>query len=265
MADREASETAAPPAETARSPAASFIVLWLSWAGLLAAAMLVGNLAGHAAPWATALRMASSVALVVTAWWAYALWRATAAGTFALAIASGMTLGAIGDFFNAGLLGFVPLADPTLGGIAAFGLGHVVYIAGSLRLARAAGITDRRTMFNAVAVWQLIGLIGWYTVVMLGSERRALVWPALAYSLLLAGTAGVTAGLARQERRLFGLALGAALFLTSDLILAFELFRGSFAYDTECVWLTYGPGQMLIIFSILSAASVLGARPGASR
>lgn len=260
MANLEASETAAPAAETVRSPATTFTLLWILWAGLLAAAMLAGNLAGHAAPWPTALRMGSSVVLVVAAWWAYASWRAAAVGPFALAIAVGMTLGAIGDFFNAGLLGFLPLADPTLGGIAAFGLGHVAYIAGSLHLARAAGLTDRRAMFIAVALWQLIGLIGWYTIVMLGTEGRPLVWPALPYSLLLAGTAGVTAGLALQERRLFPLALGAALFLASDLILAFELFRGSFAYDTECVWLTYGPGQMLIVFSILSAASVLGTR-----
>jgi uncharacterized membrane protein YhhN len=91
---------------------------------------------------------------------------------------------------------------------------------------------------------------------MLGIERRGLVWPALGYTLLLAGTAGVTAGVALQERRLFPLALGAALFLTSDLILAFELFRGPFAYDTACVWLTYGPGQMLIVFSILAAATI---------
>ena len=39
----------------------------------------------------------------------------------------------------------------------------------------------------------------------------------------------------------------------ADLILAFEMFRGPFAYDTECVWLTYGPGQMLIVFSTLAA------------
>ena len=262
-ADATAASAAAEPAPAA---AASFAFLWLVWAGLLAAAMLVGNLEGHAAPWPTALRMGSSLVLVVTAWWAYASWRAAAIGPFALAIAVGMTLGAIGDFFNAGLLGFLPLADPTLGGIAAFGLGHIAYITGCLRFARPAGLTNRRTMIVSVAVWQLIALVGWYAIVMLGTERRELVWPALPYSLLLAGTAGITAGLALQQARLFPLALGAALFLASDLILAFELFRGPFAYDTECVWLTYGPGQMLIVFSILSAAAVLrDARPRAGR
>lgn len=240
------------------APLASFTLLWLVWAGLLAAALVVGNLEGHGGSGPTALRMGSSVVLVVTAWWAYVNWRAVAVGPFALAIAIGMTLGAIGDFFNAGLLRFVPLPDATLGGIVAFGLGHVAYIAGCLWFARAAGLTNRRAMIISVIVWQLIALVAWYVVVMLGTERRPLVWPALPYSLLLAGTAGVAAGMAFQEQRLLPLALGAALFLASDLILAFELFRGSFAHDTECVWLTYGPGQMLIVFSILAAARVRG-------
>jgi uncharacterized membrane protein YhhN len=258
MANADATDAgdAAEPAPAA----ASFVFLWIVWAGLLAAAMLVGQLEGHAAPWPTALRMASSVVLVVTAWWACGSLRAAAVGPFALAIAIGMTFGAIGDFFNAGLLGFVPLADPTLGGIVAFALGHVAYITGCLRLARPAGLTDRRALIISVVGWQLIGLVAWYAVVMSGTDRRALVWPALPYSLLLAGTAGVTAGLALQQARLFPLALGGALFLASDLMLAFELFRGPFAYDTECVWLTYGPGQMLIVFSIFSAAAVLRER-----
>ena len=240
------------------TPTARFAALWLAWAGLLAAAMILGNQQAHGGFWPTALRMGSSAVLVITAWYACSMWPGTKVATFALAIAVGMTLGAIGDLFNAGWLGFVPMADPTLGGIVAFGLGHVAYVAGCVYLARAGGLRDRRAMLISVVGWQLIGLAAWYGVVMLGAERRGLAWPALGYTLLLAGTAGVTAGLALQDRRLFPLALGAALFLTSDLILAFELFRGPFAHDTECVWLTYGPGQMLIVFSILAAAGVLG-------
>ena len=230
-----------------------FAALWFAWALLLAFAIVLGNLeAGHGSVAATAARMGSSVVLVITGWLAYAVWQHTLAGRFALCIAIGMTLGAIGDFFNAGLLNFVPLPDPVLGGIAAFGLGHIAYITGCLGLARRTRLTDRRAMIAAVIAWQIVGLVGWYFVAMQGTQARDLVWPALPYSLLLAGTAGVTCGLALQERRLAWLALGGALFLASDLILAFELFRGSFAHQTECVWLTYGPGQMLIVFSILA-------------
>jgi hypothetical protein len=236
------------------------VALWLAWAALLAFAMVWGNIDSHGSSAATWGRMGSSLALVATGWVAWSLWRYSAAGRFVLCIAIGMTLGTIGDFFNAGLLEFVPLKDNTLGGIIAFGLGHVAYIAGCLNLAGRAGLRNRRAMLAAIIAWQLVGIVAWYLVVMQGSEKRDLVWPALAYTLLLAGTTGVATGLAVQERRLTWLALGAALFLTSDLILAFGLFRGSFAHQTECVWLTYGPGQMLIVFSTISAAVVLASK-----
>ena len=56
------------------------------------------------------------------------------------------------------------------------------------------------------------------------------------------------------------LAVGAALFLLSDLILAFGMFRESLTRSIDWVWLTYGPGQMLIVFSVLSAHAVLERR-----
>ena len=254
------STAAQPGGPPGTSGTALFVVLWFLWAALLIGAMIVGNFGSHGSALATAGRMGSSLVLVVAGWTAWALWRRWTVGTYALLVAVGMTLGTIGDFFNAGLLDFIPLPDPVLGGIAAFGLGHIAYIAGCISLARRAGLTCPRTLTAGIVAWQLVGVVGWYFVAMQGTEGRALVWPALPYSLLLAGTAGVTSGLALQERRLAGLALGAALFLASDLILAFGLFRGSFAHQTECVWMTYGPGQMLIVFSTLSAALVLAQR-----
>jgi uncharacterized membrane protein YhhN len=201
--------------------------------------------------------MGSSIALALAGWLAYATWRGTAVGVFALLVAIGMTLGTIGDFFNAGLLKFIPLPDQTLGGIAAFALGHIAYIAGTLNLARRAGLTNRRATLAAITAWQIIGLAGWYIVAYQGTEKRDLVWPALPYSLLLAGTAGVASGLALQDRRFIGFATGGALFLLSDLILACGMFGDSVPHQAEWVWLTYGPGQMLIVFSVATAALVL--------
>ncbi|HEV3137846.1 MAG TPA: lysoplasmalogenase [Pirellulales bacterium] len=241
-----------------------FILLWLAWSAFLAAAIVFGNVSadGHASRLATTARMGSSVVLVVSGWLAFGLCRNSTAGRFAACIALGMTLGSIGDFFNGGWLDFVPLGDPVLGGIAAFALGHVAYITGFVGLARREGLTNRRAFSRAILAWQLVGLVGWYFVAAGGTEARALVWPALPYSLLLAGTAGVTSALALQERRFVPPAVGGALFLASDLILAFELFRGPFAHQTECVWLTYGPGQMLIVSSaILVAASSRASNP----
>jgi hypothetical protein len=235
--------------------------LWIAWVVLLAAAIVLGNWDRHGSTAATAARMGSSVVLVVAAWTFWSWWRETAVGTFAICVALGMTLGAIGDFFNAGLLGFIPLPDPVLGGIAAFALGHVAYITGCLHISRVSGLTNRAAFIGSILFWQLFGVIGWYVVVWQGTEARMLVWPALPYSLLLAGTAGVTGGLALQDRRFVGLALGGALFLASDLILACGLFRGSLPYQTEMVWLTYGPAQMLIVFSVATAAALLERSP----
>jgi uncharacterized membrane protein YhhN len=242
-----------------RRLATSFVVLWSLWAASLVAAIAAGNMLGHSAAVPTWLRMASSVVLTVTAWFAAYVWRTRAVGRFAACIAIGMTLGTVGDFFNAGLLDFVPLESSTLGGIAAFGLGHVAYIAGAVYVARKARLTNRLALLGSIIAWQAFAVIAWYLVVFEGSEHRDLIWPALVYSLLLAGTAGIATALAVQDRRLWPFGLGAALFLLSDFILAFELFRGPFAFQTECVWLTYGPGQMFIVFSTIGTALVLGA------
>jgi hypothetical protein len=46
------------------------------------------------------------------------------------------------------------------------------------------------------------------------------------------------------------LAIGAALFLLSDLILAGELFSGlKFPLIGDVIWLTYGPAQALIVYA----------------
>lgn len=237
------------------------VLLWILWAVFL--------LGGFAWGWLSESgrqriplggRMGSSVVLVVVGWtWIAGLAVArqqlgaarTAATWTAWLIASGMALGAVGDFFNAGLLEtLVPLPNPVLGGIGAFGLGHISYIAGCVVLARRVRLTVLRPWIIGLVVWQAVGLIGWYVAAYRGTEARELLGPALPYSLLLAGTAGVTMALALQDRRLVPLAVGAGLFLLSDLILAFRLFHEEFPLGGDAVWLTYGPGQMLIVFSI---------------
>ena len=55
---------------------------------------------------------------------------------------------------------------------------------------------------------------------------------------------------------------GAALFFVSDMLLACGLFRGNLPYQTELVWLTYSPGQMLIVFGAWWARGLLTAQQG---
>jgi hypothetical protein len=164
-------------------------------------------------------------------------------------IALGMILGTIGDFFNANQLTWVPLADPTLGAMIAFGIGHVCYMIGLIGLIRLLVPLNRMKMMASILILQLVGLAGWYGIVYLAEQETPLLWPALGYCLLLSGTAGLATAVAAHRLPVWPLALGAILFLISDLLLAVVLFRGSFPLRSEAVWLTYGPGQMLIVAS----------------
>jgi uncharacterized membrane protein YhhN len=263
--------TALDRAEPQNARATSIVVgaLWIVWAILLFGGTLLSEspVAADAQARDSILLIAhlgSSCVLVMAAWlWRLGNSRSAASGTIAL-IALGMTLGAVGDFFNANLLqSWVKLPDPVLGGIAAFALGHLAYITACLKSARRFGFRSATRRWIAIGFWQAVGLAGWYFVVYRGTNvsARGLVWPALPYSLLLAGTAGLATYLALEDRHFFSLAAGAALFLISDLVLAFRLFHGEFPMATHAVWLTYGPGQMLIVYSIGALSRAVRSTP----
>lgn len=223
------------------------IILLVLWALFLFGGFLIGS-GDPARRMPVWTRMASSATLVVAAFSWYWFARDTAATSYALLIAIGMTFGFIGDLWLAGLL---PGGRNVIGGIAAFGLGHIFYIIAILRLGTAAGLTAPGARWGALAVWLIIGAVGWYVVVFRGGSTTAVTWIALPYALLLASTAGLATGLALQDARFIPLAIGAALFLLSDLILAGELFAGlNFPLIGDVIWLTYGPGQMLIVYSV---------------
>jgi uncharacterized membrane protein YhhN len=233
--------------------------IWVLWAGVLLGGTLLSEFGRSET---TAIlrnqmllvsHLGSSILLVTAAWiGSLAFNRSPAYGTVAL-VALGITLGAIGDFFNAGVLqGLLKLPDPVLGGIAAFALGHIAYITASVRVGRGLSGRNRGKRFAVIAFWQIVAIVAWFFIVYRGTNRGAsiLIWPALPYSLLLAGTAGVATSLATEDRRFVPLAIGAILFLTSDMILAFRMFQGDFPLAPHAVWLTYGPAQMLIAYSI---------------
>lgn len=190
-------------------------------------------------------RLASSLVLVAAAWF----WAAADPAPYsrlALWLAVGMSLGFVGDLFMARLI--IRGEYYVLGGIGAFGVGHVAYMAGLLD--HAAAYDPAPPLLPALAGWLLAGAALWYVVVWRGSEGTVLHRAALPYALLLAGTAGLGSGLALVDAMFWPLALGAVLFLTSDLILAARLFNGlDFPLVDDVVWLTYGPGQMLIVYA----------------
>ena len=229
---------------TALSPSwqrAWLIGLLVLWALLLFGGFVFGQGDRRMPAWT---RLASSATLVVAAFSWLAFSRGTPAAAYALLIAVGMSFGFLGDL---ALAGWLPGGRQVIGGMAAFGLGHVAYILAFLRYANMAGRHDARHWL-ALAVWLLLGLVGWYVIVYRGAARgdglTVVHWIALPYALLLAGAAGLASGLAQADGRFLPLALGAALFLLSDLILAVEMLIG------DAIWLTYGPAQMLFVYSV---------------
>jgi hypothetical protein len=236
-------------------PRVGLLLLLLLWAGFLFGGFFLGK-AGTSEreripTWA---RMASSFTLVVAAWSWFALARTSDASAFSLLIAVGMTLGFVGDLAMADLLS---LEQPAVGGMAAFGLGHVAYIAALFVFGNQQGLNAPAARWGALAAWLGVGLLGWLVVVLPSSQPIALRGAALAYTLLLASTAGFATGLAWQGAAFITLAIGAGLFFLSDMVLAAEMFAGlRFRGLGDVVWLTYGPGQMLIVYAVPFALAV---------
>lgn len=242
-----------------------YLILIALWALFLFGGFFFGrwnNTGTHRIP--TPARMISSLILVILAW----LWWLTLNGTIftvlsqlALLTACGMTAGFIGDLFMARLI--LRSDSATMGGIAAFGIGHLFYIAGFILTASATGLTDPATQWGSLIVLWLIGLILWYIVVLRGSDSPGVLhYAALPYALLLATTAGITVGLALQDSVFTFVAIGAILFLLSDLLLAAQLFNDlHFTGIGDVVWFMYGPGQMLIVSGLIPFA-LTGTAPG---
>ncbi len=220
------------------------------WVALLVGGLLAGRLIPTVKGqfFDTCGRMGSSISLVALAFLAFSQVQPSSK-RYAVLIAAGMVWGTVGDFFNAGLLQFIAPKNGTLGAIAAFGVGHVLYIIAIVGILRKHSRLSSPKTIACILFWQLVGLFSWYQIVFHAEKNETLIWPALGYCLLLAGTTGVASAVAIHRQRTWPLALGAALFLLSDLILAIGIFRGSFPFRSEAVWLTYGPGQMLIVIS----------------
>ncbi len=230
------------------------IALLVLWAILLFGGFLFGHesVTQRMPRWA---RMASSATLVVAGFSWYYFAPAGFAKTYAIFIAVGMTFGFLGDLILAGLL---PGGRNVLAGMTAFGIGHIFYIIAIVRYSNQIGLDEPARRWGALAVWLLIAVVAWYFLIFRGQETTVLHWAALPYALLLASTAGFATGLALQAPAFTLLAVGAALFLFSDLILGAQLFSGlTFNSIGDVIWLTYGPGQMLIVYSVGTAVQFL--------
>jgi uncharacterized membrane protein YhhN len=232
--------------ETEAPMPAFMAVLLALWAALLFGGFLLGRpdaRTGRRMPRWT--RLGSSLVLASAA----SLWFLQDPNTVSLLIAAGMTLGLLGDLILAGIA-----RGGLRGGMAAFGLGHLSYIAAFLLLGARLGLSGASAAVVG-ALSLVVGGAGWYLLLVRRRKATALRWAALPYALLLSGTLGVATGLASQTPTLWPLALGGALFLASDATLAARrLNSASFPLIEDFIWLTYGPAQACIVFGAMAAA-----------
>ncbi|MBW4438078.1 MAG: lysoplasmalogenase [Pleurocapsa minor GSE-CHR-MK-17-07R] len=238
-------------------------ILWLGWAALLFGGFLLGkSTADDARRMPVWARLGSSFVLVGAAW-AMAFFASEEMQTARGLIALGMTLGAVGD------IAMARRPPRVVAGMALFGLGHIAYIAGFANIisahdiaAQVSGIatTSMQMSLLPLIVLVLVSAATWFLVVYRPTKQRgALRLMTLPYGLLLACTAGIAFAAGDAYADLHGLlrylpALGAILFLLSDLLLAAELFNRARTRGIEtgdAIWLLYGPGQMLIVYASL--------------
>jgi len=226
---------------------AIFAAVILVWAGLLFGGFIFGK-PSKANPrrMPRIMRIASSFALVAGAWFWFAVTQGTRVDLTSFWFAIGMTSGFIGDLLLAQEEGD---DNNLLYGMVSFALGHIAYIVGIVQVSH--HFDEWAWLLDVLVFWWAVGAIGWLVIVFWGRKRTPIHYAALPYTLLLATTAGAATVLALHDPSFWFLAIGAALFLLSDTILAAKLFRNwNPPLIDDWVWLTYGPGQMLIVFGV---------------
>jgi uncharacterized membrane protein YhhN len=225
-----------------------FVLLWLVWAVLLPVNFVAEALFGlpRFAPW-----YFSSAVLAVAAWLTCLHARRLSIGRFAALVALGMTLGFLADVYGVSHRRWTG-PDPLLVAIPLFALGHIAYIWGSFDAASRLGLSARNgwawTVAIATGFWMVIAAVLWLLLVYPSEAHSVARWPCLPYCLLLATTTGVMTAISLLDRRFALMAVGAMLFLASDGFLAIGLFQNNAYHLGNACWITYGIGQMLIVF-----------------
>jgi uncharacterized membrane protein YhhN len=207
------------------------------------------------------VRMGTSAVLLLAAlvWWLGAT-RGTALDAYGALILLGMALGFLGDLILARV---IPLPQPVVSGILAFGLGHVTYIAAFLQAGRVLGLPLAPALPATLAVYLAVAAVLWALLVRAPSQPPALNAGTAGYSLLLAAMAAVAMVLAFGDSRFWPLALGGLLFVASDLVLGNQIMRNTaWPYSGDVIWTTYTGAQAAIVYSSAAALAVFAAVTG---
>jgi uncharacterized membrane protein YhhN len=171
------------------------------------------------------------------------LWAYVLGGPWLLVVA--LAFGAVGDGFMSG--------DPKrwlLPGLLAFFAGHLAYLA--LFMTTPHSPLDGVTVFIACAVVLFSGAF----IVFLWTSLADMRWPVVAYTGVIA-LMGATA--ARLDMGTSWVAIGAAMFILSDVLVALETFKIEDdarirLLTSPLLWALYFGGQALIAYGFLLSA-----------
>ena len=229
---------------------AAITVLLAAWVALHFFGFLFGRLsADGTSRMLPPAKMAASAALVACAG---LFWLGGARGTFLSPFSAfiffGMFFGFLGDLT---LAGFLRLPQQVMFGMLWFGIGHILYIFAFCFLALGMfGVAVSAKAIVAVLVWMIIAAVVWRLLIASPKTPPVLNYGALGYGLLLGAMTGVATSLAIGHIAFIGTAVGAALFLVSDMILGNVLFRENrFRLARDLIWLLYIVGQFFIVFT----------------
>jgi hypothetical protein len=168
----------------------------------------------------------------------------------------GMLFGLFGDIALSDDLHNLP--QPVILGIPTFLVGHIFYILGYSHLARTLSLTDAPLKLTVNLAYQVLGVGLWAFLIRNPKAGTALNAGSLVYAIVLNAMTASATWIAIQQPRLLGLAVGANLFLISDVMLGMRLLRGvTFPMMRDVVWAAYISGQALIVFSVGSALRLL--------
>ena len=227
-------------------------LLWGVWCGLLPALYAMATLTGDRS-WFR-YGWTSSIVLAVAAWINCLLHRRDQYGRFAALIAAGMTLGMLADCYGNCLAHWLPVPSLAVA-IVLFALGHVGYIWGMFELAARLQLTEgprwSKVLCATAGTYCLIGAGLWGILVFPSDHLPSMHVPTAVYTVFLSLAAAVMASVAILARRFLLIGLGGLLFLASDAFLAVGLFQDNWHRLGDLCWITYGIGQMLIVYGAI--------------
>lgn len=239
-----------------RQPYSTIYILLAAWGVVYVLGMITGKFnedRSRRLPRWSRFGMVALVLAVGGLWWLGA-----AAGTrispYSALICLGLLAGAVGDVILGDVL---PIKQPVIPAILAFGVGHGFYMAALFTLRRILDVTNSTSLIITVIVSVILSGAAWMVLVRNPKTGRRLNIGSLVYGALLFGVTGIAVDTSLQSRAMLILTAGLILFAISDLILAQPLIRRrGFRSVRDVSFFIYSAGQMMIAFSIGTALAL---------